>query len=124
MSFSWQVTPDAAFVPLYEQYGETLEREIIALAERMTDEITAYMKLNAPWTDRTGEARANLYSVVQTEAGQMVSILISHGSLIPYGVYLELAYAGRFAIISPTIDAFGPRVFREVQALLQRVRVP
>lgn len=123
MSFSWTITPEQAFLPLYAQYAETLEREIVALAERMTDEITEWMKANASWTDRTGEARDSLFSVVQHEARQMVSILISHGSLIPYGVYLELSHGGRFAIIAPAIDQFGPRMFHEVQAILQRVRV-
>ena len=124
MSFSWQVTPEQAFVPLYAQYAQELEREIVQLAERMADEIVEYMKSEAPWQDRTGEARANLFTLVQHEAGQMVSILLSHGSLIPYGVYLELGYGGRFAIIAPSIDWFGPRLFHEVQAILQRVRVP
>lgn len=120
MSFQWTVTPEQAFVPLYAQYADQLEQEITSLAERMTDEITAYMKQNAPWTDRTGEARASLYSVVQHEARQMISVLVSHGTLIPYGVYLELSYGGKNAIIAPTIDIFGPRLWREVQAVVQR----
>lgn len=124
MSFSWQVTPEQAFVPLYAQYAEELEREIVALAEQMTDEITEYMKAEARWTDRTGETRASLFSTVQHEARHMVSILVSHGSLITWAAYLELGFGGRFAIIAPTIDWFGPRVFHEVQAILQRVRVP
>lgn len=123
MSFSWQVTPEQAFVPLVSLYADQIEREIVELCERMADEITEYMKDNAPWTDRTGAARASLFTLVEHEARQMVSILVSHGSLIPYGVYLELNYGGRFAIIAPTIDWFGPRLFHEVQAIVQRVRV-
>ena len=124
MSFSWQITPEAAFVPLYAQYAAELEQEIVALAQRITDEITAYMQSNAPWTDRTGDARASLFSVVQHEAKQMVTILLSHGSLIEYDIYLELAHQGRFAIIAPSVDVWGPRVFQEVRAIVQRIRVP
>jgi hypothetical protein len=123
MSFQWQITPEQAFMPLYAQYAEELEAEIVALCERLADEITEYMKENAPWQDRTGEARASLYTLVEHEARQMVSILLSHGSLIPYGVYLELSYGGQYAIIAPTIDWYGPRLFHEVQAIVERVRV-
>lgn len=120
MSFNWTVTPEAAWIPLYAQMFEQIEAEIVAVAEQLTDEITEYMKQNAPWTDRTGDARANLYSVVRHAARQSIEILLSHGSLIPYGIYLELLHAGRFAIIAPSVDVWGPRMFHETQAILRR----
>lgn len=124
MSFSWRITPDDAFGPLAGAYAEQIEQGIVDLCERLTDEITDYMKENAPWTDRTGAARDSLYSVVQHEVRQAVSILLSHGSLIPYGVYLELSHGGRYAIIAPSVDWWGPRVFHEVQAMINRIIVP
>ena len=120
MSFNWTVTPEAAWVPLYAQRAEQIEVEIVALANQLTDDITDYMKQNAPWTDRTGDARANLYSVVQHAARQTVTILLSHGSLIPYGVYLEVLHAGRFAIIAPSVDVWGPQMLQGVRAILRR----
>lgn len=120
MSFNWTVTPEAAWIPLYAQRAEQIEAEIVALANQLTDDITEYMKQNAPWTDRTGDARANLYSVVQHAARRTVSILLSHGSLIPYGVYLEVLHAGRFAIIAPSVDVWGPQMLQGVQAILRR----
>ena len=120
MSFNWTVTPEAAWVPLYAQRAEQIEVEIVALANQLTDDITDYMKQNAPWTDRTGDARANLYSVVQHAARQTVTILLSHGSLIPYGVYLEVLHAGCFAIIAPSVDVWGPQMLQGVRAILRR----
>lgn len=120
MPFTWEVTPEQAWIPLYAQKFEAIERDIVAVAEALTDDITAYMKANAPWADRTGAARENLYSVVQHAARESVSILLSHGSLIPYGVYLEVLNAGRFAIIAPSVDVWGPRMMAEVQGVLSR----
>lgn len=120
MSFSWQITPQQAWIPLYDQHLAQIEVELVAVAEKLTDEITDYMKQNAPWQDRTGAARASLYSVVQHAARQSVTILLSHGSLIPYGIYLEILNGGRLAIIAPSVDIWGPRMFHETQAILRR----
>lgn len=124
MSFSWTVTPEQAFIPLYALYAERIESEIVALANGLTDEIADYMKAEARWTDRTGNARAGLYSDVIHVARQSVTILASHGPAIPYAIYLETVSAGRFGIIADTIDWWGPRVFHEVQAIMARVRAP
>lgn len=58
-----------------------------------------YMRSNAPWTDRTTNARNGLYSKADQEATQH-SLLISHG--VPYGIFLEVSNSGRDGIIVPT----------------------
>jgi hypothetical protein len=124
MSFSWQVTPEQAWIPVYAIYAQRIEDEIVAMANGLTDEIADWMKAEARWTDRTGDARAALYSDVIHAARQSVAILASHGPAISYAEALETVSGGRFGIIADTIDNFGPRVFHEVQAILARVRVP
>lgn len=47
----------------------------------------------------------------------MIELIISHGAAVDYSIFLELANAGRFAIISPTLDANAPRVWADIRGL-------
>lgn len=120
MGFTWVVTPEAAWPPLVQAQIDAIERDIVAFAESLTEQITAHMKREAPWQDRTGQARASLYSAVLYEARRSVTILLSHGTLIEYSGVLELGFAGRFAIIAPSADHFWPIFLRGVQAIVRK----
>jgi hypothetical protein len=75
----------------------------------------AYMKANAPWSDRTGEARAGLdYSI--DEAGADTTIYLFHS--VSYGKWLEIRWNGRYAIILPTIEALGHELNHRIEARL------
>jgi hypothetical protein len=87
-----------------------------AIADRWAPEIQNWMKENAPWTDRTGNARQGLYTEVQDVANVMVSIILSHG--VDYGLFLEVSNQGRYAIINPAIDHFGPKVWADVKRIM------
>jgi hypothetical protein len=63
--------------------------------------LEAQAKLNAPWTDRTGNARQGLHGGAVLEGTDFV-IYIAH--TMTYGVYLELCNAGNFAILMPTLE--------------------
>jgi len=78
-----------------------------------------YMKLNRPWTDRTGNARDGLRADVNYYGGDYVSIVLSHG--VYYGVYLEYAMEKRFAIINPTLLSQGPNVIRAFDGAMARL---
>lgn len=58
-------------------------------------------KRSAPWTDRTGNARGSTYGVQFDEPDAIVGQL---GIGVEYGKWLEVAHAGRFRIIRPTMD--------------------
>jgi len=73
---------------------------------------------NAPWTDRTGNARSGLFGTAEADfARHVVTIYLSHGALINYGVYLELAHGGRYAIIMRTVESHLP----ELQSMLDEI---
>jgi len=71
------------------------KREIEPMLER-------YAKSNRPWKDRTGRARQGLTASSEMTASELV-LRLSH--TVPYGVFLELASAGKYAILGPTMDA-------------------
>lgn len=76
-----------------------------------------YMKNNAPWTDRTSNARNGLAARAYGGNGEF-GIVLYHQ--VPYGIWLETKYGGRDAIIQPTIDAMGPEVMARFNRLLER----
>ena len=74
-----------------------------------------YARTNAPWTDRTGNARQGLAAKYSASGGVHI-ITISHG--VPYGIWLEVKYAGRYAIIEPTIRAEGQRIMQSMKGAM------
>lgn len=95
--------------------------------ERLADEITAYMKENAPWQDRTSaereasgdppgrSAREELQAVVVWQDKHNFTIFIGHGADIYYGIWLEVRWGGRYAILEPTAVHFAPQLAATMQ---------
>lgn len=93
------------------QWEEGVKRSVLEAAEQLKDEMVAYMKENAPWEDdptNDTNARESLQGVVIPEANGNVSIWLAHGEEIYYGIWLEVRWGGRYAIILPTIQKFAP----------------
>lgn len=88
------------------ELDERTEAAVQELANRGATRMEDFAKSNAPWTDRTGEARRTLKgSTSKIENG--VRITLSHG--VDYGQYLELAMEMRYAIIMRTIREVGSK---------------
>ncbi len=78
-----------------------------------------YAKQNAPWTDRTGQARQRLTSYVSAVSNGY-KIALSHG--VAYGIWLELAHEKRFSIIPQTINYVGTQeILPGLNKLLERL---
>ena len=117
MSFQWERTPEDALVELAEAYVTAIHDSIVTLARRYAPEIEQWLKDNAPWTDRTSNARQTLMSEVEEIANSAVIIILAHG--MEYGVFLELAHGGRYSVIMPALDYFIPRIWADVLELLR-----
>lgn len=112
----WTTPPQTAWPALAGNYRQRIEAGIVAIARRWAPEIEAYMKAEAPWTDRTGNARQGLHTEVNHMAGVMVEIVLAHG--VEYGLWLEIRHAGAYAIVNPSLDQFAPRVWADVVRML------
>lgn len=86
------------------QFGPRVKRAMVAAAKFVEPQALAYMKNNAPWTDRTSNARNGL-SAKTVVSSNNVTIVLYH--TVPYGVWLELKNSGRHQIIRPTIEQFA-----------------
>jgi len=116
--------PPTALNPAIRQYGDKIKQAVVAVALFIGARMEAYAKANAPWTDRTANARQGLFYAVGSEAGDEVSgsanlsgqeseaisvgkdivALYLSGSM-SYQVFLELCNAGKYAIIMKTMEA-------------------
>lgn len=100
---------------------------IILLAQAQSARIESHMKANAPWRDRTTNARNGLYSTTRIERfggwgvggprPGVVRIIVDSGHQVAYGVYLEKNNGGRWAIVQPTLDFFGPQLLSQIRGL-------
>lgn len=112
------VRPPEALARAVEQYGDRVLVAVQAVAGRVATAMQNDARANAPWTDRTSNARSGLFGVATRDAAQRVVIAyLSHGPAIDYGVWLELAHGGRFQIIMPTIEKHLPDIKAELEAI-------
>ena len=98
-----------------DAYGRKVKATVRRVADYWKAVFEDYAKENASWADRTGNARQTLHAFVEELAGDSVNLYLSHG--VDYGVYLETKYAGRYAIIWPTIERHLP----EIKKMLQEI---
>lgn len=100
-----------------QSMGHDLQTNTRAMAEKLAADMLEYAKQNAPWEDRTEEERArandppagareSLQSAVVVDDADHFTIFIGHGEQIYYGIWLEVRWGGRYAIILPTVERF------------------
>lgn len=96
------------------QFGPKVKRAMVVASKRMESEAEAYMKSNASWTDRTGDARRGLKAETEVKTNQ-VTLYLYH--TVPYGPWLELRWSGKYQIINPTIEVIAPELMQLVRDL-------
>lgn len=88
-------------------------------ATTKASQLEAKMKMNRPWTDRTGMAKTTLNASVSKPSDSKVRITLAHG--VDYGIWLELAHNKNYAIIAPTIQQEGPKMLSELNGMLSKI---
>ncbi|NBI08277.1 hypothetical protein [Senegalia massiliensis] len=73
-------------------------------------------KIDAPWTDRTNNARSSIRGNFGWQGSQAKIILSGNMDYFPY---LELAMEKRYAILSPTLQNNAPKVLKGYQKLVK-----
>ena len=79
-------------------------------------------KNKAPWTDRSTNARSGLattYTGQLSDKGGTFEIDLFHR--VPYGIWLEIKYNGKFSIIEKTINSEGRRFFKAANMVMARM---
>lgn len=91
---------------------------VTVVVERQAGKAETYMRQNAPWKDHTSNARNGLRAFTNHEAKRH-SLILSHG--MPYGIWLETRFAGRYAIIVPSLTIQGKEIMSTLKNLLERL---
>lgn len=107
---------------LYEGIGQFRIknlRKMEQIAHDLARDMLDYAKTNAPWNDRTGDARSGLGTEV--ELGIRDELVVSLFHTVDYGIWLEVRWGGKYAIIDPTIDVMGPRLLLRMQHMMNGI---
>jgi len=114
MAVIWQ---DGVRPSIKKAKEKTLRAAHIA-SQSMAPEVENYMKINAPWDDQTGNARNGLAARAYRDKDE-IGIVLYHQ--VPYGIWLETRFGGKYAIIEPTIQAMSPKVMARYERILDRI---
>lgn len=76
------------------------------------------MRSGATWTDRTGNARAGLFA--EHDAEPMVRHTMTLYGAMPYSIWLEVRWSGKYAVIGPTMVQESPRMAADIAAAVSR----
>lgn len=68
------------------------------------------------WRTQTGHARQSLFGKV-IEKGSKIHIRVAHG--VQYGVYLELAMQGKYAVLRPAVNNHLNPFFEDIKKVVR-----
>ena len=101
------------------QFELKMREGIEEIALDFAIELVDYAKANAPWSDRTGDARAGLDA--QVENGMRGDIVVTLFHTVDYGVWLEVRWGGKYAIIIPTVERKGPELLAKMRGMMREI---
>lgn len=100
------------------QFDGSINAYVAALFDFRRDKAIAYMKTNAPWTDRTGNARQTLNA--HAEHSLVEHVLKLYGGM-PYQIFLEVRWGGRYGIIGKAVKYQGLALMNQIRGLMTRL---
>lgn len=106
-------TLSAGIANFYFKTRDVMEEQAVKFAE----ELREYAQKNAPWDNRTGDARSGLDAAVNAD-GDELSVSLFH--TVDYGIWLEIRWNGRYAIILPAIEEKGSELLERWEGILDR----
>lgn len=120
-SFTW----DTSKFKSVKHMEDKLQRALYGVVKYWDGPVETWMKHNAPWTDRTTNARNGLFAKAvksgRTIAGSTFAIVLGHS--VDYGIYLEngTRYMRARPIVQPAIRRFAPKVMITLTKILDRM---
>lgn len=87
------------------QMGPKIKRAMVASGGLAATQAESFMKSEAPWTDQTGAARNGLKAQLVVSTNK-VALVMYHS--VPYGVFLEVRWGGKYGVIPAAMAAVGP----------------
>lgn len=136
------ITPPERLIENIERYGQRVLIAVQAVAVYVGQQMANQGRLNAPWEDRSGNARSGLFFAVDgfgletivgqvpaeaaqlntdsvTVSGSRQELVIGFSHTVFYGKFLELSNGGRYAIIMSTIQQHIPQLEKMLNDLFR-----
>lgn len=102
-----------ALIAAFQREHEARMKKSQAAMNYWASEIQNAMRADASWIDRTANARNSLSAATEFTADTLT--LIARGGGPPdYMVFLELAMAGKYAIIRPTLELYAGKIHQDL----------
>lgn len=95
-----------------------LDAAMVAFTNYWAPQVASYARSNAPWQDQTSNARNGLTAVAENSPSNHAIVLFHR---MPYGIWLEVRWSGRYAIILPTVKVMGHTVMAGARDLMRRM---
>ena len=99
-------------------YGEKTLACLRRVGSAAAEDIENYAKLNRPWVDRTGNARRTMKGVCRISGNILTVGVVGR---MPYSVYLELGYGGKYSVLAPSVRHFAPEVLQSFARGMSRM---
>jgi hypothetical protein len=95
---------------------------VAAVVDYRADKSVSFMKEKAPWTDRTGNARQTLSAFARHQFSETSAVheIHLHGG-VPYQIWLEVRWGGRFSIIGKAVKYQGLALMNQLSGLVRRL---
>lgn len=101
-----------------DAFNNNLNRNVSVLINYNAGYTTSWLKLNAPWQDNTGAARSGLVTL-PFNRGNEHELLMAYS--VYYGIWLEVAHSGQWAVITPAMRIVGAKVMADMRMLLDKM---
>lgn len=107
--FTW-VKPPSIMANEVRRRAAAMEPTLTGRMAALSSDVISYMRSNAPWTNRTGNARAGLQSNARVTGSGRVTLSAYH--TVPYGGFLETGTSkmSAYPILRPALEAHYPEV--------------
>jgi HK97 gp10 family phage protein len=116
MQFIW-IKPPSGMGAECKRRADAIEPELLGRMGEIKGSVLDYMQNNAPWTNRTTDARNGLRSSANITGKGSVTVTAWH--TVPYGKFLELGTSkmSAYPIINPALQAH----YAATKAVMDRI---
>ena len=107
--------------PNVQRLMPTLRRNVYQVMRFHEPQLASRARTDAKWKDRTGNARSGLNAKTMIVTPNVYALAL-YGS-VKYQIWLEVRWAGKYAVIMPTVRSYAPLVMASFVKLLERMGV-
>lgn len=102
--------------PNIKEMAPRLQQRVDSLVGYTAQRGQDWMRSHAPWTDRTSNARNGLFG---TSYAYQNGYRITFYHTMPYGIFLETRWDGKYQVIMPTVQKMGSELMKGLNKLLK-----